>query len=60
MSFLSDLTYEKFNGEMTSEQEIFDEAFSMIEQARDIIVIDMFLFNDFTDQDRDFPDLSVN
>lgn len=58
VKFLSDLTYKKHNGEMTSEQEIFNEAVKMIREAKDTIIVDMFLFNDYTDQDRDFPDLS--
>lgn len=58
VEFFTDLTYEKMNGKMTSEQEIFKEAFNMIEEAQDVIVVDMFLFNSYTDQDRDFPDLS--
>lgn len=58
VTFLSDLTYEKPDGDMTNEQEIFNEALNMIEEAEEVIVVDMFLFNDFTDQDRDFPDLS--
>src|SRR5699024_9122734 len=58
VKFLSELTYKKHNGEMTSEQEIFNEAVKMIREAKDIIIVDMFLFNDYTDQDRDFPDLS--
>lgn len=58
VQFLSDLTYEKMNGDMTSEQEIFTEAFNMIAEAKEMIVVDMFLFNAYTDQDRNFPDLS--
>ncbi|MBP1915070.1 HKD family nuclease [Lederbergia galactosidilyticus] len=58
VEFLKDLTYEKTNGEVTSEQGIFAEAFKMISEAKDIVVVDMFLFNDYTDQDRNFPDLS--
>ena len=58
VTFLADLTYQMPNGEMTSEQEIFHEVFEMIHEAEDFIVVDMFLFNSFTSQDRDFPDLS--
>lgn len=35
------------DGERHSEQEIFDEAFRLIEQADKLIMLDMFLFNDF-------------
>jgi len=34
---------------MTSEQEIFSEAFKMIREAEDIIIADVFLFHDYTD-----------
>src|SRR5699024_7731369 len=43
---------------MTSEQEIFSEAFKMIREAEDIIIVNVFLFHDYTDQDRNFPDLN--
>ncbi len=46
-AFLSDLTYVDAAGARHSEQEIFAAAFSMIGQARRLIVLDMFLFNDF-------------
>lgn len=58
VSFLSDLTYKNDEDKTTSEQEIFDEVFQLIEQAEEFIVVDMFLFNDYTDQNRSFPDLS--
>lgn len=58
VEFLSDLTYKNDLNEMTAEQEIFDEVFKMIDEAEELIVLDMFLFNAYTDQDRDFPDLS--
>lgn len=58
IQFLYDLTYEDKLGERKVEQQIFDEAWKVIEEAEDFVLIDMFLFNDYTDQDRDFPDLS--
>src|SRR5699024_6381972 len=58
IQFLYDLTYEDKLGETKLEQEIFDQAWKVIEEAEDFVLIDMFLFNDYTDQDRDFPDLS--
>ena len=57
VTFLSDLTYSK-NDIWKHEQEIFDEVLNIISEAEDFIVVDMFLFNDYTDQSRDFPDLS--
>lgn len=58
VTFLSDLTYHTHAGELTNEQEIFNEVYNLIENAEEFVVVDMFLFNDETDQDRDFPDLS--
>lgn len=58
VEFLSDLTYQKSDGKMTAEQEVFKEIFNIIHEAEEFVVVDMFLFNDYTDQDRDFPDLS--
>ena len=43
--FLFDLTYENRDRDIVSEQEIFDTAFAVIENARRYILIDMFLFN---------------
>ncbi|MCF3943841.1 phospholipase D family protein [Oceanobacillus alkalisoli] len=57
ITFLYDLTYQK-QGEEIHEQEIFDTALQMIEEAEDFLVIDMFMVNDFSDEARDFPELS--
>ena len=37
------------------ELSIFDEIYSMIEEAEEFIVIDLFLFDNYTDQDIAFP-----
>src|SRR5699024_395454 len=58
IEFLYDLTYKDKFDEIKVEQQIFSEAWKVIDEAEDFILIDMFLFNDYTDQDRDFPDLS--
>ncbi|HLR59738.1 MAG TPA: phospholipase D family protein [Pseudogracilibacillus sp.] len=58
VEFLSDLTYYDNKDEMKTEQDIFKEVINVINQAEDFVVVDMFLFNDFTDQNRNFPDLS--
>lgn len=57
VTFLSDLSYFK-NDQKKHEQEIFTEVLDVINKAEQFIVVDMFLFNDYTDQKRDFPDLS--
>jgi phosphatidylserine/phosphatidylglycerophosphate/cardiolipin synthase-like enzyme len=46
-AFLADRTFVDAEGARHSEQQIFDAAFSMIGQAQQLIVLDMFLFNDF-------------
>lgn len=45
--FLSDITYMSDEGERVSQQKIFDEVFTMIDDAQEFILIDMFLFNNF-------------
>jgi len=45
--FLCDLTGLDANGARRSDQQIFDEVFAMIGRAEQIVVVDMFLFNDF-------------
>ncbi|WP_151444389.1 phospholipase D-like domain-containing protein [Halomonas lysinitropha] len=46
--FLADETWYTPSGERHARYEIFDEVFSLIGQARRLVVLDMFLFNDFT------------
>lgn len=47
ISFISDETYVDNNGDRYVSQDIFDEVISMINNAEEYILIDMFLFNDF-------------
>jgi len=47
IEFLADLTYEDAVGEMVHEQEIFDTIFTLIDNAQEYILIDMFLFNSY-------------
>nr|WP_298375843.1 phospholipase D family protein [uncultured Halomonas sp.] len=47
-TFLGDVTYLDKWGERQSEQVIFDEILRLIGQANRLIVLDMFLFNDFS------------
>lgn len=44
-TLLTDLTYHHQDGSETRHHEIFDEAFRMIGQAQQFILIDMFLYN---------------
>lgn len=47
LRFLSDETWQTENGERRMEQAIFDEVLRLIGQAERLVVLDMFLFNDF-------------
>ena len=47
IEFLVDLTYKNSDGKSVHEQEIFDTIFSLIDNARKYILIDMFLFNSY-------------
>lgn len=58
VKFLSDMTYETRTGKVKHELEVFPEIIQMIEQAEEFIVLDMFLFNGYTGESRDFPKLS--
>lgn len=53
VKFLYDLTYLDDREVRHSKQEIFDAVLTMIDSAREYIVIDMFLFNDFANRDAD-------
>ena len=44
---LADNTAADAQGKRHTEQEIFDAAFRLIEQAEQLVLLDMFLFNDF-------------
>jgi phosphatidylserine/phosphatidylglycerophosphate/cardiolipin synthase-like enzyme len=50
IEFLYDLTFKNDNGDIISEQKIFDEIFSLIDAAQTYILIDAFLFNAYTRQ----------
>ena len=48
VTLLTDVTYLDAAGVRHSDQQVFDEALRLIGQARRVIVVDMFLFNDFS------------
>ncbi|QFY58604.1 hypothetical protein EAO82_00005 [Halopseudomonas pelagia] len=48
---LIDQTYVTSSGERVSEQQVFDEVLRLIAQARKLVLVDMFLFNDFAGKD---------
>lgn len=58
IKFLYDLNFEKGNGRRESDHQIFKRILEAIGEAEDFIVMDMFLFNGFTDGDKDYPDIS--
>jgi len=47
ISFLSDMTWVDTEGAQHNSQQIFDTAFEMIRNARHLVLLDMFLYNDF-------------
>lgn len=47
VTFLADATYTAPSGKHVSDQQIFDAIVEMVEGAREQLVLDMFLFNDF-------------
>jgi phosphatidylserine/phosphatidylglycerophosphate/cardiolipin synthase-like enzyme len=47
IAFYRDLTWTDAGGTRTSQQEIFDQVIEMIKGAREFVLLDMFLFNDF-------------
>lgn len=47
VAFVSDTTWVDGNGQRHVDQAIFDDVFRIIEQAEKLIVLDMFLYNDF-------------
>ncbi|MFN2350133.1 MAG: phospholipase D family protein [Thioalkalivibrio sp.] len=47
LHFLADYTFQDAQQQRRSEQVIFDEILSLIGQARRLVVLDMFLINDF-------------
>lgn len=57
VDFLYDLTYEK-DGTIIHEQTIFEKVFELINDAKEFIIIDMFLFNDDYDRKYQYPELS--
>lgn len=60
VELFTDLTYaqnRKGDG-MVHELHIFDEVYSMIDEAEQFIVLDMFLMDHYSDEDLDFPKIA--
>lgn len=47
VALLTDITYMDSSGVRHSDQQVFDEVLRLVGQARKLVVVDMFLFNDF-------------
>lgn len=58
VEFFTDLTYQTFDKEWTQEPGIFESMFKLIEGAEEFVVVDMFLFNSYTDSGLEYPELS--
>ncbi len=52
---LTDVTYRDSHGDLHLDHTIFDEVFRLIGQAEQLVVVDMFLFNDSKPDDRYRP-----
>lgn len=50
VQLLLDQTWQDADGQRISQQQIFDQALAIIQQARRLVVVDMFLFNQFAGQ----------
>lgn len=57
IEFLYDLTYDKENKEVY-DQSIFEEVNQTIKEADEFLILDLFLFNGYTDGKRDYPKIS--
>ena len=57
IDFIYDLTYQK-DGQEHYDHSIFDEIYRVIEESEDFLIIDMFMINDFSSEDRNYPKLS--
>ncbi|GAB6991255.1 phospholipase D family protein [Paenibacillus pini] len=58
VKFWHDLTYRNDNGKVVSEQQIYDRINQIIDESRQFLVMDIFLFNDYTHKDQTYPKLS--
>ncbi|WP_070120154.1 phospholipase D family protein [Bacillus marinisedimentorum] len=57
LQFLYDLTYER-DGKEVYDQSIFNEVNRTIAEAEEFLILDFFLFNDYSNGDRDYPSIS--
>lgn len=55
--FIYDLTFEK-DGEIIKKQQIWDRVFTLIDEAEEFIIMDMFLYNNEYDKKYSYPTLA--
>ncbi|SIQ75306.1 hypothetical protein SAMN05880570_2216 [Paenibacillus sp. RU4T] len=58
LELLTDLTHRDAGGGQQSEQQIFERMFRAIGNARQFIVLDMFLYNGYANKGQSYPPLS--
>lgn len=58
VAFWHDLTYQDSSGKRAREEQILPRILQIIGESRQFLVIDMFLFNDYTHTDQQFPKVS--
>ncbi|MEC0242029.1 phospholipase D family protein [Paenibacillus dokdonensis] len=56
--FLHDLTYPDPSGKVVSEQQILQRIDEIVDNSRKFLVIDLFLFNNYTHKGQEFPKIS--
>lgn len=55
VAFWHDLTYQDNSGKQAREEQILPRILQIIEESRQFLVIDLFLFNNYTHTDQQFP-----
>lgn len=58
VAFWHDLTYQDSSGKQAREEQILPRILQIIEESRQFLVIDLFLFNNYTHTDQQFPAVS--
>ncbi|MBT2288235.1 phospholipase D family protein [Paenibacillus albidus] len=58
VNFWHDLTYADGSAEGRQESEILPRMLQIIEDSREFLIVDLFLFNDYTHADQQFPAVS--
>ncbi|WP_379157052.1 phospholipase D family protein [Paenibacillus sp. sgz5001063] len=58
VSFWHDLTYPDSSGNSQHEEQILPRILQIIDESREFLVIDLFLFNNYTHKDQNFPAVS--